>query len=74
MSIDPLDCGPAPVLDNGKVTTPNGTLVGSKATYSCNSNSAFTVSSSKERICQSSENWSDEKIECGEGGKKCVSF
>ena len=62
------------MLENGKVSIPNGTVIGSKAIYSCNSNSAFTIRSSKERICQSSENWSDEKIECGEGGKRCASF
>ena len=59
------------MLVDGSVTTQNGTLVGSKATYICNSNYAFTVGSFKERTCNSSGNWSDETIKCGkdkEGG------
>ena len=70
-----IDCGPAPVLDNGNVTTTqNGTLFGSTAIYSCNSKYAFTVNTSKERTCKSSGEWSNEIIECGECGKRSVSF
>ena len=63
-----LDCGPVPVLENGYVTNMNGTLVGSKVTYTCGCNYEFTVGSSMERTCQSSGNWSDEPIECSEDG------
>ena len=67
-----LDCGPPPVLVNGNVATQNGTLVGSSAVYACNYKYAFAVSSSTERTCSSSGNWSTEKIECGGFGKiKC---
>ena len=67
-----MDCGPPPVLVNGSVTTQNGSEDGSIATYDCNFKHAFTVESSKERICKSSGNWSDEIIECGECGKRIV--
>ena len=66
-----MGCGPPPVLTDGSVTTQNGTVIGSIATYDCNSKYAFTVDSSKERICKSSGNWSDEIIECGECGEMC---
>ena len=69
-----LDCGLAPVLENGNVATQNGTLVGSKVTYTCNSNYVFTLDSSKERTCQPSGDWSDEEIQCGEGGKGNVNI
>ena len=58
------------MLENGNVATQKGTLVGSKVTYSCNSNYTFTIDSSMERTCKSSGSWSDETIECGECGKK----
>ena len=60
-----VDCGLPPVLLNGNVTILKGTGVGSKATYYCNSKYTFAVSSSVERTCKSSGNWSDETIECG---------
>ena len=41
-------------------------------TYTCNSDYVFTLDSSKERICQPSGDWSDEKIQCGEDGKRIV--
>ena len=69
-----LDCGTAPVLLNGNVTTQSGTLLGSKAIYTCNSKFAFTLDSSMERTCKSSGEWSTEIIECGECGKRSVSF
>ena len=70
-----IDCGPAPVLDNGNVTTTqNGTLEGFTVIYFCNSKYAFTVDSSKKRTCKSSGEWSTEIIECGECGKRSVSF
>ena len=58
------------MLVNGTVTTQNGTIVGSKATYDCNSNYRFTLNSSMERICQSSRKWSEETIECAEEEKR----
>ena len=69
-----LDCRTAPVLLNGSVATQNGTLVGSKAIYTCNSKFAFTVDSSMERTCKSSGEWSTERIECGEFWKRSVYF
>ena len=62
-----LDCGPPPVLANGSVATQNGTVVGSKSTYTCSSKYAFTVNSSIERACQSSGEWSNETMECSKG-------
>ena len=62
------------MLENGIVATQNGTLVGSKVTYTCNSNYVFALDSSKERTCQSSGDWSDEEIQCGEGGKGNVNI
>ena len=53
------------MLVNGNVATQNGTVVGSKAIYACNYKYAFTVDSSVERTCQSSGEWSTERIECG---------
>ena len=70
--ISALDCGPPPVLVNGNVATQNGTLVGSKATYTCNFKYAFIVDSSMKRTCNSSGKWSNERIECGEFGKRSV--
>ena len=69
-----LDCGTAPIPLNGNVTTQSGTRPGSKAIYTCNSKYAFTVDSSKELTCKSSGEWSYEIIECGECGKRNVSF
>ena len=62
------------MLLNGNVATQSGTLVESKAIYACNSKYAFTVDSSMEHTCQLSGKWSDETIECGEGGERNVSF
>ena len=69
-----MDCGPAPVPENGNVFTLYGTLKGSEADYTCNSNYTFTEGSSMERICQSSGKWSDETIECGECDERNISF
>ena len=70
LTLSEVDCGPAPMLVNGNITTHNGTLVGSKAIYNCNSNYKFTSDSSMERTCESSGDWSDEIIECGEDERK----
>ena len=58
------------MLVNGNITTQNGTLVGSKVTYTCNFQYTFTVYSSMERTCKSSGKWSNDRIECGEFGKR----
>ena len=60
------------MLGNGKIVNQKGTVVGSKVTYTCNSGYVFTLDSSKERTCQPSGNWSDEKINCGKGEKRNV--
>ena len=62
------------MLENGNIATQNGTLVGSKVTYTCNSNYVFALDSSMERTCQPSGEWSDEEIQCGEGGKGDVNI
>ena len=61
-----IDCGVPPLLRNGSVTTENGTVFGSKATYMCNYGYEFSENSNMERICQVSGNWSNEIIQCGD--------
>ena len=47
------------------MTSENVRVVGSKATYMCNSGYTFAESSDMERICQASGKWSNENILCG---------
>ena len=53
--IEVVDCGPLTNPDNGQVNTSNGTILGSIATYTCDT--GYTLSGSESRTCENSGVW-----------------
>ena len=62
-----IDCGPPTNIDNGHVSTSNGTAYQRVATYNCNYN--YALRGVKTRTCLVSGYWSDVKPSCVYLGK-----
>ena len=56
-----VDCGVLDDPENGEVSL-TGTILGSKATYSCNS--GYVLEGESTRVCQSNGKWSGEAPTC----------
>ena len=56
-----MDCGVLDDPENGEVSL-TGTILGSKATYSCNS--GYVLEGESTRVCQSNRKWSGEAPTC----------
>ncbi len=57
-----VDCGALTAPPNGGVTTPNGTLFGATATYTCST--GFGLSGTATRTCQAAASWSGAAPTC----------
>ena len=53
--VNDINCDPLTGPDNGQVDTSNGTIVGSIATYTCDT--GYALSGSQSRICGADGNW-----------------
>ena len=56
-----IDCGALPNPTNGQVVLPS-TVLGSTATYSCNT--GFDLVGASTRICQADSTWSEAEPSC----------
>ena len=58
-----VDCGfPDETILNGHVDTSNGTIIGSTATYTCNT--GYSLSGSQLRKCGADRNWTSTAPVC----------